>query len=456
MGEIWRTIFETVINGCEALLYTWFLFQLFPYRSIAFPQKLAKLLCSAAFFLMMTLFQPQRLWQGWGVWLYFLLSLGCTQLFLEGSMTKKVLISLLPSNCAMIGSLLGQNFCQLLRLVLTQYATRVSAFWNTFQIWEMLEIVTSALLQILLLLLIRYLMVKIVLVLSRWETMLAGTALSISIFILMALQLYAMTRFHIISSSYTSLFFQQCCLSVIILGILAINVAICVLLGKLSEQHALETENTLLRYQTRVQEESARELKAHYQKLQMIRHDFKNSLFVLETLNRQGKREELSQYISQYLQSQGQTKQWVNTDNQIFNAVLNDKLSQARQDGVEVSVQVPPQVTGVADVDLCNLISNLLDNAMEAARRCPRKKRIVFLLEAAPREFRLWVKNTIPASVLQKNPNLNSSKADAESHGYGTRIIQNLVKKYHGMLEYYEEDGYFCCHLILKPEALKP
>ena len=65
------------------------------------------------------------------------------------------------------------------------------------------------------------------------------------------------------------------------------------------------------------------------------------------------------------------------------------------------------------------------------------------------KQFVLFMKNTIAESVLKSNPYLLTHKEDKARHGYGTRIIKETAKKHHGFADFYEEDGYFCCNVVL-------
>ena len=60
------------------------------------------------------------------------------------------------------------------------------------------------------------------------------------------------------------------------------------------------------------------------------------------------------------------------------------------------------------------------------------------------------LKNTIDESVLANNPHLRTTKKNKSSHGYGTKIIRDIARKYHGKYDFYEEEGFFCCSVTLK------
>ena len=59
------------------------------------------------------------------------------------------------------------------------------------------------------------------------------------------------------------------------------------------------------------------------------------------------------------------------------------------------------------------------------------------------------MKNAIDSSILAVNPHLLSDKPDAGNHGYGTKIIKDIAAKHQGYVDFYEENGFFCCNVIL-------
>lgn len=450
MNEVGQMALKWIFYGYQGFLYTWFLFRLLDCRFHSFSKGAAAFLCGITLFLAGIFLEPDVLYLEWESWLYLLIPLGYALLFMKDSLPKKMLVSLLPSSCAAIASLLSLN-CNQIIVLITIGNIGFHPTWSVYGLNAIFDWLVRALFQTLLLLLIRRITAKNGLTLSKSENILMETVLGISVLMIALLYLLAFGQFSVSSRTYLSVLMDQCYLSLLVLGIVAINLVIYVLLGKLSLKHKLETENALLKYQYRIQEQSTTELKKHYQELQKIRHDVKNSMNVLQILNKQGKQKAVDQYIQEYLQSQTPVFQYANTKNLVLNAILNEKCSKAHQIKIEVTMELSPQVVGIEDVDLCNLIGNLFDNAIEGCRCCKTKKEIVFALHSTPRECNLFLKNTIQDSVLTDNPALVSTKPDAENHGFGTKIIRDITAKYSGLVDYYEEDGYFCCNLILLP-----
>lgn len=59
------------------------------------------------------------------------------------------------------------------------------------------------------------------------------------------------------------------------------------------------------------------------------------------------------------------------------------------------------------------------------------------------------MKNSIDVSVLETNSGLVSDKQNKNNHGYGTRIIKEIAEKHNGFADFYEENDYFCCNVVL-------
>ena len=90
-------------------------------------------------------------------------------------------------------------------------------------------------------------------------------------------------------------------------------------------------------------------------------------------------------------------------------------------------------------LDFSALLSNLLDNAIEA-----NPTEISVVISQRRGYETILVKNTISKSVLTENPDLKTTKSDGTSHGMGIPQIKAITEKYGGMCDFYEEDGYFC------------
>ena len=95
--------------------------------------------------------------------------------------------------------------------------------------------------------------------------------------------------------------------------------------------------------------------------------------------------------------------------------------------------------------DLCTVIGNLIDNAIEAELRENEYREIEISSFWNGEECVFRIGNFVSKSVLDNNEELQTVKADKVSHGLGTQIIRNLMKKNKGICDYYEEGEMFYC-----------
>ena len=99
-------------------------------------------------------------------------------------------------------------------------------------------------------------------------------------------------------------------------------------------------------------------------------------------------------------------------------------------------------------MDFSSLVTNLLDNAIHAAAGSSKKEVWVSIRKNRGYEM-IQVRNSIDASVLKVNPELNSTQISPENHGFGTKQIRIITEKYGGLLDIYEEDLTFCVNIMI-------
>ena len=184
-----------------------------------------------------------------------------------------------------------------------------------------------------------------------------------------------------------------------------------------------------------------------YETIRKIRHDYKNHLAAVSAIFKEGKTEKAVQYLEEGISKSDEKLVFVQTRNDIVNAVINLKLSAARTLGIDCTYSSVADFKGLDDYDLCSLLSNMLDNAVTAAAESERKI-LQINISANEWSYMFNVKNSIDSSVLTDNPSLKTTKT-SEGHGLGTVIIREIAEKYDGVCDFYEEDDLFCCNVLL-------
>lgn len=201
-------------------------------------------------------------------------------------------------------------------------------------------------------------------------------------------------------------------------------------------------ETALLNQQLEIQTEQILALEKSYQAQRKNTHDFRNQLQTILELISMGKPQEAENYAQKLLGQQTVRIFAVNSGHPVIDAVLNHKYQRAREQGVDMQLQVNDlsKVSLPTDM-LVVLLSSLLDNAIEGCCRVERERMILCKLIAEDTLF-LSVRNTsLPVTVY--NGRIPTSKANKEDHGYGLGRIQYILDKLEGEYTFNYKDGWF-------------
>lgn len=193
--------------------------------------------------------------------------------------------------------------------------------------------------------------------------------------------------------------------------------------------------------------------RVNYDELRTLRHELKNYTFYAKALLDAHKYKELSAFLEENMVSQSPILNSYDCGNYIVDVIINHEMNVAREKGVTLvpDVLVPHELPfGVEDV--CSLLSNLLDNAIEAAAASGCAEPQV-RLTIRPKQAYLFIhqENSVSASVpTDQLLSLKTTKKNRELHGFGTKIIRRVVDKYSGSVKYATRDGCFITDVMLE------
>ncbi len=191
------------------------------------------------------------------------------------------------------------------------------------------------------------------------------------------------------------------------------------------------------------------EIRALHQNVRKLKHDMKNHMMVLASYLNSNDIEAAKAYTSEILDKLNSMHSYIETGNSLLNHILNEKLELARSLGISVQAEIETlSFSSMRSIDFSALLTNLLDNAIEASRNEDAPELRIRI--AAERGYHtIRVKNRITGSVLDKNPELCSTKEEKELHGFGIPQIKEIAENYNGMYDFYEEDGFFCAGVFI-------
>lgn len=218
-----------------------------------------------------------------------------------------------------------------------------------------------------------------------------------------------------------------------------------VLLGSLLLLRAIITLTDYERLQSESRLSALREM--YYQGLQReqnqvrtLRHDMRNHMAVLQGLLDNGDTGKAEEYLRELLGSAALSGGRRICAHETANAVLSVKLGEMERLGIPADFQVNlPEKLDISDTDLCALLGNALDNAMEA---CTKVKTPDIRLRCRMDKGMLMLMVSNPLSGDEK-PGLGTTKADGKNHGFGLPGMTEIARRCGGSLDTRTEDGRF-------------
>lgn len=188
--------------------------------------------------------------------------------------------------------------------------------------------------------------------------------------------------------------------------------------------------------------------KNNREELEKLRHDLKNQLSYLNLLLKQDKKEEAIEYINNYVNNQEVLSSF-SCSNDVINSILDLELTKAKVYNIKLSLKVAvPPVLPFEDNDIVSLLTNMVDNALENYYGESKITPVSICILKQNDYIRFFVSNPIDITKYDKN-NILKSKKNKKGHGYGTKIIQNIAKKYNGYIDFNIDNNRFICDVLL-------
>lgn len=240
-------------------------------------------------------------------------------------------------------------------------------------------------------------------------------------------------------------------LSAVYLLIAALNVLLYSVTNKMQRDSIEKEEYRLLKANVSAQERLAAETRERHAEIRTLRHDMRHCLTAVAELISDGHADEAKEYIERVLDEKINAAGFgVDTGSPIVDAVINAKLSLCAKKGIKVKCTIDTRFGGSGDTDISILLSNLLDNAVNGCD--PADPRIELSIGSRKSLTFITVRNTIPASVLAVNPELNTDKEDKAIHGFGVKSVRSIAERYGGSVGFSENENKFTAEVWLKTE----
>lgn len=207
----------------------------------------------------------------------------------------------------------------------------------------------------------------------------------------------------------------------------------------LSRHEELEQRQKL----AEIQEVYYQGLQREQSEVRTLRHDLHNHISAAQGLLEQGDTDGAKRYLENLTKSSALAGFRRFCDNDIANAVLSSKTAVMERRNIQADWEISlPKALSISDIDLCALLGNSLDNAIEAVNGA-KDKRVVVRARADKGILMLRVENAIGGSFRIEDGVFKTTKEDERSHGFGLANMQDIARRYGGSLEATAENGRF-------------
>lgn len=227
---------------------------------------------------------------------------------------------------------------------------------------------------------------------------------------------------------------QSAVTAVILLGV---NVLVFYIYIKLADDLQLRRMTSVYEQQLDLCERHQQERELSILQLRDVRHNMKNNLVSILAYAENGDNEKIIRFVNEIMEEGGiKTSTVTNSGNIVIDSLIGYWYVEAKKVGIDFSVNLNiPMEMPFRGADICLILGNLLENAVEAAQKAEGKKYIRLHMKYDKNNLLLFVENNYKGVLIKtKDKRLKSTKTDAGNHGVGLSSVYRIAAKYHGVV----------------------
>lgn len=222
-------------------------------------------------------------------------------------------------------------------------------------------------------------------------------------------------------------------------------VSLVIISKKSNEQLEYQLKLQQIEYEAKFNED----MKGIVDDLRKLRHDMNNHVALMRGLCKAEQYDELQEYLDELNNDICAANEIVATDNKALLVILNTKINSARKKGIEFNSVIGVHKLNISDKDMCSLLGNILDNAIEAAEQVEQNAYIDFTMEKLKTGYNIVCENSYNIEPVVEKKKFRTNKSNASHHGIGIENIRDIVKHYHGEVDFQYGDQTFCVKVKL-------
>ena len=203
-------------------------------------------------------------------------------------------------------------------------------------------------------------------------------------------------------------------------------------------------------YQQELIETHYREVDNMYRQIRGWRHDYRNYIQTMKAYAAAEDWDAIKRYLDLLDDDLTTVDTVIKTGNPMTDAILNSKISLAKSKNIQVIADADiPLTLKSSEIDLCCIIGNLFDNAIEASLKLPEDRRMIRVyMDMRNTQLYISFTNLTAGKKLKKEGKLFRS-TKGKGHGFGLIRIDAIVERPDGYISCNSEDGAFTTEILL-------
>jgi sensor histidine kinase regulating citrate/malate metabolism len=208
---------------------------------------------------------------------------------------------------------------------------------------------------------------------------------------------------------------------------------------------SIKTENLMLYFE---------QTNEYIHNVNSLKHDIQKHLAALHILVKDEKYDKIREYLEEYTNKVSEITQTVYHSDCLVNAAMHYLTHRAESMGVRVKLNLNASPKGISEPDIISLLTNIIDNALEACAKLSNKQESFINLSIKRREpyFIVVCENSNPGGIIEdgaRESGVLTSKTK-EGHGYGIKIINKIAAAYDGLTDISYDENAFTITVLLK------
>lgn len=228
--------------------------------------------------------------------------------------------------------------------------------------------------------------------------------------------------------------FQFAVASIILLGI---NILIFYIYLKLADDLRLRRMTSIYEQQLELCERHQQEREISTLHLRDIRHNMKNNLVTILAYAENEDCKKIIHFVNEIMEEGGISISAItNSGNIVIDSLIGYWSVAAKKADIDLTANISiPMKIPVKGADICLILGNLLENAVEAAEKVDEDKYIKIQMKYDKNNLLLYIVNSYNGRLIKTKDNkLKTTKSDTENHGVGLASVYRAVSKYQGSI----------------------